>query len=78
MGTIERYVHHGRKVYVDVLLKGKHRYHCLCFRCSSFVPRDRVLNCDVAEMLYRICCVTNIVTPVWECPNFVEGTPDTV
>jgi len=72
MSKIVKYIHNGRKVSVDVLLKGKHRYHCLCWRCKLFDEEEAGANCDIAEMLYRICKLTHITTPVWECPKFVE------
>lgn len=72
MGNIIKYIHHGKKVYVDQLLQGKHRYHCLCYRCRRFHPDNVEINCDIASLLYRICKLNNVVTPVWECPNFVE------
>lgn len=75
MGTIIKYIHHGKKVSVDVLLKGKHRYHCLCWRCKHFKPSQGDSNCDIAEMLYRICKLHSVVTPVWECPLFEESKP---
>lgn len=74
MGRFIRYIHHGRKVFVDVMNKGKHRYSCLCWSCRSFRP-GRKDNCPIASMLYVICKLQSLVTPVWECPNFKEGKP---
>ena len=39
----ERYVHHGTKVAVQTELKGKHRDHCLCYLCGSFISADEGL-----------------------------------
>lgn len=66
------YEHHGEDVVVDEDLKGKHREHCLCFRgCKNFKPGEDD-NCEIAEAVFNNCLAFNIVTPVWECPDFVE------
>lgn len=67
----ECYTHYGANVIVRADLKGKHREHCLCYACDSFKPEDREKNCKVASLLYAVCVALNMVTPVWECPNFV-------
>ena len=72
MGSIERYEHHGWEVAVDSTLKGKHREHCLCFICSLFNPDDREANCPIANVIYSNCVALGLVTPVWECPRFIE------
>ena len=69
---ITKYEHHGAIVYVDSKLKGKHRKHCLCHKCLRFTPDTRETNCETASRLFYICVQKNIVTPVWECPDFVE------
>lgn len=73
---IEQYEHHGTKVFVDSELKGKHREHCLCYKCKEFTPENRNTNCGIASLLFQLCCLCNITTPVWECPNFVHATCD--
>jgi len=35
---IVEYEHHGENVKVREDLKGRHRDHCLCFRCNAFKP----------------------------------------
>lgn len=70
---IIQYEHHGREVYVDEALRGKHREHCLCFQCDHFLPdgdehRDR--NCQFANLLFAFDQAFGMVTPVWECPYF--------
>jgi len=65
-----KYDHHGWQVYVDSELKGYHREHCLCYKCSKFKPEDREGNCKIANMLYSLCVLAGITTPVWECPEF--------
>ncbi len=69
---------------VQIMLKGKHRYHCLCYLCGNFSigipigfgvgkdrpPRDQ--NCPIANMVYALCALQDLVLPVWECPKFVE------
>lgn len=75
MGKIIWYEHHGQTVAVDEDLKGKHRNHCLCFRCRLFRP-NRPKNCVIARRNYELCQQWNLVTPVYECPGFDEGEPD--
>jgi hypothetical protein len=67
-----RYNHHGCQVWVRKDLKGRHREHCLCFSCALFCPEDRNRNCPVANKLFEACVVHNVVTPVWECPEFAK------
>lgn len=74
MSRFTRYIHHGRKVSVAVVLKGNHRNYCLCYDCLKFKP-GRKENCNKAEALYRLCVLFGTVTPVWECPDFKEGQP---
>lgn len=69
---IIRYEHHGRHVAVDDKLKGTHRDHCLCFQCQLFIPERPSLNCPMANLLFAVDCAFNLVTPVYECPKFME------
>lgn len=67
------YDHH--KTYVKVIEenKGKHRENCLCWQdCKHFYPEpeDMAKNCKIARILFTLCVVFNIVTPVWECPIY--------
>lgn len=71
MGNIVYYEHHGATVAVDEELKGKHREHCLCFRCSRFKP-DTPENCDFAEQNFRACKINDMVMPVYECSHFAK------
>jgi len=66
----ENYVHHGAEVWVRTTDKGNHREHCLCDKCVLFKPDEREHSCPTANALYALCVEHNIVTPVWECPNF--------
>lgn len=77
MGKIVGYIHHGRYVYVDEDLKGKHRSHCLCFRCTKFRPEDRENNCKIANLNYANCVLNDLVLPVYECPVFEEVNNET-
>jgi len=70
MGKIIKYKHYERKVFVDEDLRGKHREHCLCWRCEYFEPNSRIENCPIANLNFALDVLTGIVTPVWECPNF--------
>lgn len=68
--SIIQYDHHGATVWVREDLKGKHREHCLCFSgCSKFKPGTPE-NCQIAQANYENCVKFNIVTPVFECPEF--------
>jgi len=71
--TIEKYAHHGTEVSVQSDLKGKHREHCLCFQgCVNFKPGSPD-NCKIAAAVFKNCVEFNIVTPVWECPEFAKS-----
>ncbi len=64
-----RYEHHGKEVSVQPHLKGKHREHNLCFGCANFKPGEED-NCAIAKAVYQNCVEHNIVSPIWECPQF--------
>jgi len=66
------YTHHGTMVSVRSDLQGKHREYCLCFSCEKFNPGKPETNCPIANLLYAVCLAHGVVTPVWECPQFVE------
>jgi len=69
----EKYKHHGAEVWVRSDLKGKHRDYCLCWSCNQFHPGQKI-NCPAAQVLYQNCVTFDVVTPVWECPNFERIT----
>ena len=72
MSKYLKYNHHGKDVWVREDLKGKHRDVCLCFSCRRFFPgEDR--NCNIAKELFKNCIKFDLVTPVFECPEFFEG-----
>lgn len=80
-----RYVHHGADVAVREDLKGTHREHCLCYACKKFVPfvppvagEPTRLNCPIALDTFMNCAKHNIVTPVFECPEFEEDKDKSV
>lgn len=64
------YNHHGKDVKVRKDLKGTHREHCLCFSCKKLNIENRENNCFIANALYENCCKFNVVTPVFECPDY--------
>lgn len=73
----EKYNHvfsddHSAEVWVRKDLKGEHADHCLCYDCEHFKPEDREANCEIANDVFENCKAYDIVTPVWECPNFWE------
>jgi hypothetical protein len=63
------YEHHGKEVWVREDLKGKHTSLCLCYVCSKFYPGEE-RNCEIAKSIYENCVKFNLVTPIFECPNF--------
>jgi len=64
------YIHHdGVSVAVRADLKGKHREYCLCYKCPKFKPGQED-NCRMAALLYALCRQLQLVTPVFECPDF--------
>ena len=70
-GGFERYEHRftgggAALVWVMKFLKGRHRDHCLCYSCEHFG------RCAIAKAVFDNCVTYNIVTPVWECPDFTE------
>lgn len=68
----EKYEHHGVDVWTRKYLKGQHKRHCLCYDCKKFKPENREENCSIANILYRLCELTGITSPVYECPEFEE------
>ncbi len=66
---IETYKHHGWTVFVDSELKGKHRDHCLCFKCDKFKPNTSE-NCPIAQATFENCVRYGITTPMYECPEY--------
>lgn len=61
------YHRHGVPVAVREDLKGKHRQHCLCYKCHFWD------GCEIRKAVYELNVEHNITTPVWECPRFAEG-----
>ena len=72
MGKIIRYIHHDQNMAVDSELKGKHKEHCLCYRCLYFWPEIPQKSCSVANILHNLNVTCGLVTPVWECTDFEE------
>jgi len=68
---ITKYKHHGREVFVQEELKGKHRGHCLCWKCKK-LKINQPDNCPIAQLLFETCQKHGLVTPVYECPVFDE------
>ena len=70
----EQYEHHGRMVWVQRKLRGLHRDHCLCFSCALFHPAGLPeANCKLANLNFAMDLETHMVTPVYECPIFIES-----
>ena len=69
--VIEQVEHHGIKVYGESNLLGKHREHCLCYKCSKFKPKSGFDNCEIAIEVFAINSKFHITTPIFECPNFI-------
>lgn len=66
-----QYIHHGKLVWVNSILRGLHRDHCLCHHCSHFHPMESS-NCRKAQELYEYCVLHDMTTPVYECPDFLR------
>ena len=66
-----QYEHHNNKVWTATETKGKHRAHCLCYSCELFAP-DTSENCAIANKVFELCVRHSLVTPVFECPIFLE------
>ena len=65
----ERYLHHGDFVSVRTDLKGKHKEYSLCSSCVDFKPGTKN-HCPIADEVHQSRVKFNIVTPIWECPNY--------
>jgi len=65
------YVHHDTPVWTRVETQGKHRELCLCYVCGRFKP-ETPDNCPIAQRIYETCVLHGVVTPVFECPEFVH------
>ena len=72
--AIKQFEHHGKKMWVEESLFGKHREHCLCFKCKKLNIEDREANCKIANLLYRTDIMCGITTPVFECVEFEART----
>lgn len=72
MNSYEKYNHHGSDVFVRKDLKGKHREYCLCFSCANLNIENKKKNCPISNALFDNCVKFNVVTPVFECPNFIK------
>lgn len=60
--------------YVMICLKGKHKEHCLCHSdCRKFKPNTSE-NCPIAQATFENCAKFNIVTPMYECPEYKGKT----
>jgi hypothetical protein len=70
---ITTYAHHDILVAVEEELKGKHREHCLCYKCTRFHPNDIMRNCAIAQTTYENCVRFGTTTPVYECSRFIPG-----
>lgn len=70
--AFERFEHHGKMVWARSDLKGRFYQYCLCFECGKFNPKLTNVdgNCPIATALYRLCVKHDLVTPVFECPEF--------
>lgn len=77
MKNIEEYEHHGKNVFVQGHLKGKHRQHCLCMSCSKLhLNRTDGKNCPIAQAVFDNCKKYHITTPMWECPEYTPKGRD--
>ena len=59
----------NRLTAVKKSLKDKHERCCLCYSCRSFKPNTSK-NCSIAQATLEHNIKYNIVTPMWECPEY--------
>ena len=71
-----KYNHHGNDVFVMKDNKGRHRESCLCWMCGKFYLETQSENCPIAKLLYNVCVLLKLVTPVWECPVWIRPRAD--
>jgi len=72
-----KYNHHGADVWVREDLKGKHWDNCLCAYCQRFIPglvQGDPCACKKASLNYAVCIAEGMTLPVFECPDFIEGS----
>lgn len=70
MDPIITFKHHGVMVKAFMDIAHLHTEHCMCFRgCAKFHPGEPT-NCKKAQRLYELCVEEDIVTPVYECPDY--------
>lgn len=73
MSKFVKYSHHGKNVWTAKKTKGKHQKYCLCHSCKRFFPNSNLRNnCKTADHIFTLNRVFGLVTPVFECPDFVE------
>jgi hypothetical protein len=65
-----QFPHHGKLTWSREDLRGTHRAHCLCYNCAGFKP-GTALNCPIAQMLFQFDVEHEVVTPVYECAQFI-------
>jgi len=65
--------HHDFIVMVREDLVNTHRDVCMCYDCINFNPGMPEDNCPIANLLFAVCIQTGITSPVYECPEFVQG-----
>lgn len=66
MSNFIKYKHHGCFMWVRKDLKGKNAEYSLCFSCA------KLKDCATVQALCEFDADWDVVTPVWECPEFVE------
>ena len=64
------------QVFAKSELVGQHRQHCLCYECSGLMKPNGEFKkrgaCKIAKAYYRMAIKHSTVTPVFECPQFVQ------
>lgn len=74
----EQYEHHGKLVWTRSTWKGLFKRFCLCYSCEKLNIENSELNCPIAKKLFEVCKDNNLVTAVWECPDFKWKDSETV
>jgi hypothetical protein len=61
--------HYGVGVWVNPTLEAIRHDECLCWNCAKMKPGSDD-HCRTAAMLYAVCRLCNVATPVTRCPDW--------
>jgi hypothetical protein len=69
--TYIKYIHDKREVWVKLENVTLHDDFCICHECEGYSPGHDT-HCPIAQEVSELNKKYGLVTPVWECPDFVE------